>query len=99
MASNRTLRAVNEAAVPVPEKRAPSIVDAAARGSHRELLVAVRSRIAKAVQDESTPPRDLASLSLRLLDIAKQIEALDAAEGLDDVGSAAGTPDEEWAVT
>ena len=94
MTANRTLRAVDEG-VPVP--RARSVMDAAASGSHRELLVAMRGRIARALQDEKTPPRDLASLSLRLLAIAKDIEALNAAEGVDDVGAAAGTPDEEWA--
>jgi hypothetical protein len=57
----------------------------------------MRGRIARALQDENTPPRDLASLSLRLLAIAKDIEALNAAEGVDDVGSAAATADEEWA--
>jgi hypothetical protein len=31
------------------------------------------------VQDEDTPPRDLAALSRRLQDIAKEIAALDAA--------------------
>jgi hypothetical protein len=72
-------------------------MDAASHGSHRELLIALRSRLAKTIQDENTPPRDLASLSLRLLAIAKEIEALNAAEGVDDVGAAAGTPDEEWA--
>jgi len=94
MTANRTLRAVDEA---TERPRARSVTDAAANGSHRELLVAMRARIARALQDEKTPPRDLASLSLRLLAIAKDIEALNAAEGVDDVGAAAGTPDEEWA--
>ena len=94
MTSNRTLRAVGEAPQP---SRSPTVMEAAANGSHRELLVAMRGRIARALQDEKTPPRDLASLSLRLLAIAKDIEALNAAEGVDDVGAAAGTPDEEWA--
>ena len=79
--------------------RSPTVVEAAANGSHRELLVAMRGRIARALQDEKTPPRDLASLSLRLLAIAKDIEALNAAEGVDDVGSAAATADEEWTAT
>jgi len=74
-----------------------SIVLAADQGSYRELLVALRSRIAKAVQDDDTPAREVAALTLRLLDIVKEIAELDAAEGTDDVGAAAGTPDEEWA--
>ena len=94
MTSNRTLRTVPRDVYPKPT---PSVMEAAANGSHRELLVAMRGRIARALQDEKTPPRDLASLSLRLLAIAKDIEALNAAEGVDDVGAAAATADEEWA--
>ena len=40
--------------------------------------------------------RDLAALSRRLLEIAEDIEAIDAEGGVDDVGNAAATPDEEW---
>ena len=96
MASNRTLRAIDETMLP---PRVPTVIEAAANDSHRELLVAMRGRIARALQDEKTPPRDLASLSLRLLAIAKDIEALNAAEGVDDVGSATATADEEWTAT
>jgi hypothetical protein len=72
---------------------------AAQSGSHRDLLVALRSRIAQAVEDPNTPPRDLASLSRRLLEIAKEIEAIDADDQGDEVGAAAATPDEPWAAT
>ena len=71
-----------------------SIADAA-RGSSRELLEALRDRIA-ADLDEGVPARDLASLSKRLMDIRKEIEALDAEEEGDDIGDAAATPDEPW---
>lgn len=60
------------------QKRTHTVSSAASEGSRRDLLVAIRDRVAKAVQDESTPPRDLASLSKRLTDIAREIEALDA---------------------
>lgn len=59
--------------------RAKSIVDAARGGKQRELLVAMRDRIARTVEDPTCPPRDLASLSRRLMEIAKDIEALDLA--------------------
>lgn len=89
------LRAVQDGEQPA-KKRPKSITRAADDGTRRELLVALRSRIARSVEDPNTPARDLASLSRRLLEIAKEIEALDAEEEKDDVGHAADTPDEEW---
>jgi hypothetical protein len=62
----------------------------------RDLLVALRSRIAVDIDNANTPPRDLAALSRRLLEIVKEIEALDAEARTDDIGQAAATPDEEW---
>jgi hypothetical protein len=44
------------------------------------LLVAMRDRIATAVTAEGCPPRDLASLTKRLADIAGEIAAIDARE-------------------
>ena len=75
--ADRALRAVgaDEKAV----RREPMTVTAAAKdGTTRDLLVALRTRIAKTVEDDTTPPRDLAALSKRLTDISKEIEALDA---------------------
>lgn len=54
-----------------------TVAEAAATGTHRDLLVAMRDRIARTVADPGCPPRDLASLSRRLQDVAKEIEALD----------------------
>jgi hypothetical protein len=70
---------------------------AAETGTRRDLLVALRARIAADIDNKNTPPRDLAALSRRLLEIARDIDALDAAEKADDIGDAAATPDEEWA--
>jgi hypothetical protein len=72
---------------------------AADAGDRRELLVALRSRIAASVENVNTPPRDLAALSRRLLEIAKEIEAIDAETADDDISTAAATPDEEWTAT
>lgn len=71
------LRAVapNEAP-PAPPARL-SVSQAAASGSHRALLVAMRERIALTVSDPECPPRDLSSLTRRLQDIAKEIESID----------------------
>ena len=80
-AAKRPLRAVkpNEAPAkrPASPRRSRSVAQAAASGDHRSLLVAMRDRIAKSVSDPECPPRDLASLTRRLQDIAKEIEAID----------------------
>ena len=75
MAARKPLRAVTAADAP---RVALSVGDAAERGTHRDLLVAMRQRIATAVQDPSCPPRALAPLTRRLQDIAAEIKALDA---------------------
>ena len=80
-----------------PPRQPLTVQAAAATGDQRKLLVAMRTRIAEAVGDPNTPARDLAALSRRLLEIAKDLKALDAAEEDDDIGQAAATPDEDWA--
>ena len=79
MAARRTpLRAVR------PDEPAPvcakpkSVTEAADSGTTRELLVAMRARIAKAVEDTNTPARDLAALTKRLVEVVRDIEAIDA---------------------
>jgi hypothetical protein len=74
-----TLRAVQpgEKSIRLSPK---SVTEAAADGSTRELLVALRARVATAVQNPDTPARDLAALTRRLQDIVKEIEAIDARE-------------------
>lgn len=89
------LRAVAEGEAR-PRQRPKSVTTAANEGSRYELLIALRARIAKAVQDSETPARDLAALARRLLDIAKEIELIELAEEGDDVDHAAATPDERW---
>lgn len=74
-----------------------AVLDAAAMGQ-RELLEALRDNIAGAI-DEGVPARDLASLSRRLLEIQKELDALKADEEGDEVAEAASTPDEEWTFT
>jgi ribosome-binding protein aMBF1 (putative translation factor) len=79
MARVQSLRAVapDEKAVRIPPK---SVTEAAAGGTTRELLAAMRSRIAKAVEDPNTPARDLAALTKRLVEVVRDIEAIDARE-------------------
>jgi len=77
MAAQRsTLRAVKTG---VQEPQLPkSVAQAAKSGRQRELLVAMRDRIAETVSQADCPPRDLASLTKRLQDLVKDIAALDA---------------------
>lgn len=72
-----------------------SITQAASNGSEKELYVALRDRLAKAVEDPQCPPRDLAALSRRLTETAKDIAAIEAREA-EDGGGAATTPDADW---
>lgn len=81
MAHKGSLHAVGTGEAAPPKRKKPkTVTEAAAKGTTRELLVAMRTRIAKAVEDEDTPARDLASLTKRLVDIARDIEAIDARE-------------------
>lgn len=91
---NTTIRAVKDGETRSPARRF-TVSEAAELGDHRELLVAMRARIAKAVADPNCPPRDLAALTRRLQDIAKEIEALDAAARQEEAEGAA-VADEEF---
>jgi hypothetical protein len=86
------LRAVSPGERPA-RKRAATVSQAAASGSHRDLLVAMRSRVAKTIEDPKCPPRDLASLTRRLQDIAREIEEIDSRDH-DDITHAAATADD-----
>ncbi len=93
--SRKPLRAVGPDDKPEPRERL-TVAQAAATGDHRSLLVAMRERIAATVSNQDCPPRDLAALTRRLQDIAKEIEAIDlrAREEGADAADVAG--DEEW---
>lgn len=58
----------------------------------------MRARVASAVEDPNTPPRDLAALTRRLLEIANEIAAIEAQAELavDSVAAAAALPDEPF---
>lgn len=71
------LRAV-KADEKAPPKKPLGVTAAAEKGTHRELLVAMRARVAQAVENQNTPARDLAALTRRLHEIARDIEAIDA---------------------
>ena len=78
-----------------PDEKAPakSVTQAARTGTTRELMVAMRDRIAMAVENPKTPPRDLAALTKRLAETVKEIEAIDARE--EETGDSASTATDE----
>jgi hypothetical protein len=95
MAVRKALRVVAEGAT-APQPVRLSVSAAAATGDQLKLLVAMRARIAVAVTDEDCPPRDLAALTRRLQDVAKEISVLElrAREEGSDSEDVAG--DEAW---
>lgn len=91
------LRVVKADEKPTPRrKRKLSITQAAARGTVREQLVALRDRVAKTVEDPNCPPRDLAALSRRLMEITKEIDAIDVRDAEESGGAGAETADGSW---
>jgi hypothetical protein len=79
-----------------PRKRPQTVTQAARGNSHRDLLAALRDRIAAAVQDPTTPAVALAALSRQLTLISRELTVLDAVDSPDAVTVAAATADEPW---
>jgi hypothetical protein len=79
-----------------PEKpRKLTVTQAAAEGMHRELLAALRARIAATVGSPSGNPVASAALSRQLVLISKELSVIPARD-VDEVGEAAAIPDEAW---
>jgi hypothetical protein len=55
-----------------------SVVQASESGTERDLLVAMRRRVATAIDDPDTSSRDLAALTKRIREIVQEIKAWDA---------------------
>ncbi len=68
-----SLRVATAEDAPVAPK---TITEAAAANDQVGLLEALRTRLAKACQDEGTPPRDLAALSRRLIEVDRDIKSM-----------------------
>lgn len=84
------LRVVKPGAKAPGRKTYTTVTAAAKDGDRLDLLLTTRDRIAIAVEDVDTPARDLAALTRRLLEIAKEIDVLKAAaEKADRDGEAA----------
>lgn len=91
----KPLRAVGPDEKSVPERKL-SITEAASSGTIRQQLCALRDRVVKTVEDPNCPARELASLSKRLMEITKEIDAIDVRDLEDSGGAGAATPDEDW---
>lgn len=65
--------------------RPKTVTEAASNGSPRELLAAMRDRVARDVESPNTPARDLAALTRRLLEITREIELIDSKEADDEL--------------
>lgn len=69
-----------------------TIREAAATGE-REFLEALRDHLAS-VLDGTPPPHTIAGLTKQLMEVRRELGALDVLDGKDDLGDAAATPDE-----
>ena len=76
-----------------PVRKPKTVTEAASSGSTRDLLVAMRDRIAVAVENPNTPARDLAALTKRLAETVRDIEAIDAREAEEVADSASRATD------
>jgi hypothetical protein len=74
----RNLRPVADGETAPEPVKPKTVTQAAEHGTTRELMVAMRTRIAKAVEDPNTPARELAALTKRLVEVVRDIEAIDA---------------------
>ena len=92
------LRAVkpDETAPATPTAKPPTIVEAAKSGDHLALLKAMRDRLAITIQHPDCPPRDLAALTRRLDDIAKQIKAAEVEAEQEAMENAEASGPEAW---
>lgn len=94
MSASKKLRVVGPEDQVRP-RRVQSILEAAESGDRLEELMAMRRRLARALDDPNTLARDLASLSRRQLEISREIDDLMRVAEEEAVEDAV-TPDEEW---
>lgn len=76
-------------------KAQQTVTQAVESGTQRDQLVAMRTRIAKAIDDPNIRGADLAALTRRLLEIGREVDALDAARQ-QEAKESAEVPDEDF---
>lgn len=77
MPRKQPLRAVKPGEKPVAAKQLKSLIEAAKEGDERAMLVALRTDLAETISASTTPARDKASLSIRIMQINRDIQAID----------------------
>lgn len=82
-------------APPAPKPIITSVADAAEHGTRIDELRQMRKVIARALDNENTAARDLASLSKRQIEISREIDALQRQE-VEEAKDGAVSADEEW---
>ena len=70
-----------------------------ALGDHREMLRALRHRIAQILQDPNVPAVAAAALSRQISLISKELDVMEADPSEDGVAVAAGTPDADFDIS
>ena len=79
-----------------PKPAPQASVAAAADLDRRAFLVANRTRIAQAIDSPDISPRDLAALTRRVLEIDKEVRALDLAAEQEAADAYAAAENETW---
>lgn len=83
------LRSVAPDEMPPAPPKVMTILEAAEADDRLAELIAMRRRLAKALDDPNCPPRDMAALSRRQLEIGREIEAMKALAERDSDGEPA----------
>lgn len=78
------------------KKKSDTVTSAAQNGTQEDLLIALRDRIAKSIDDPATPARDLTSLSKRILDVNKELSLIQSAKKEEQEALEHDTGDENW---
>lgn len=73
-----------------------SVLQAVTEGSSKQVLVAMRARLAVAFDSPETPARDLAAMARRMTDLDDRIRAIELAEKEQAVEQESDTEDEAW---
>jgi hypothetical protein len=95
VARKPSLRAVSADESPTVRKAPSTVAEAVTSGTRRDELVTMRARIARAIDDPNIRGADLAALTRRLMEVGKELEALDKAAE-EDAREASVSPDEDW---
>jgi len=94
MAKN-PFRAVGPEDIPPPKDEPKTVLEAAEAGDRLAELKQIRRVIARALDNENTAARDLASLSKRQIELSREIDSLQR-QRAEEAEQGAISGDEEW---